>query len=171
MGRYAGPTASLRLAPPSTPFPPTRARCSRTPTAACCAAVAAAPDGVFRLLRLPAGANEVKVAAPGFLPVVLTIDRAAGGAPPVVRLARGALLRVSVVDREGALVPSAPVTVRAADADPASDPVISGAADHRGVHEARVPAGRFGVSGHGAGTEADVAAAEGAEVPVRLAPK
>ena len=124
-------------------------------------------DGTFRLAHLPAGKSAVAVESKGYMPARIDFD-ARAGASLIIRMARGALLRVSAVDAEGAPVASAPVEVRPIGAAPTSDPTISRAADHRGAFEARIAAGKYRVTVHGKEAASDVELAEGGDVSVRL---
>jgi protocatechuate 3,4-dioxygenase beta subunit len=130
--------------------------------------VASGRDGSFRLEHLEAGKIEVSVDASGFLQATEKLDVAAGGAAATVRLARGAALKISVVDAEGHAVPGAAITVRKADAAKDEDPVVAEDADHRGVLETRVPAGRWRVVAEGRDASAECETKEGGAAEVRV---
>jgi protocatechuate 3,4-dioxygenase beta subunit len=128
-------------------------------------------DGSFRLEHLAPGKVIVSVDASGFLAEDVPCDVAVGGAAATVRLARGASLKIAVVDAEGRPVPGVSVTVRKAGAAADEDPAAREDADHRGLIEVRVPAGRWKVVAEDRDAMADCETKEGGAAEVRLVVK
>lgn len=128
-------------------------------------------DGGFRLPHLAPGRREIVVKATGFVEATIQADVAAGGAPLVARLTRGARLRVTVVDAAGAPVAGASIKVRAAGAAKDADAAARGEADNRGVFETRVAVGKYRVVVDGKDVSTDVELVEGGETSVRLVVK
>jgi hypothetical protein len=114
------------------------------------------------------GPLDVTVAAPEFVRTTTRVDVAPGGGAVVVRLFRGALLTVTVVDAAGSPVPRASIVVREANAAADAD---TDRADHRGIAEFRVAPGKFRVGVEGKDVAADVELVEGGETSVRLVVK
>jgi hypothetical protein len=127
-----------------------------------------AADGSFRLEHMTTGPLDLTVAAPEFVRTTTRVDAAPGGGAVVVRLYRGALLTVKVVDAAGVPIPGASIVARAANStsDAATD-----RADHRGVAELRVAPGKVRVAVDGKDVSAEVELVEGGDMSVRLVAK
>lgn len=104
--------------------------------------------GAFALEHLPAGTAEIVVDAPGFLPLTAAAGNAAVAAPLTLTLSRGALLRGTVRDAQGAPVLEHWFRVEQPATDRASGWKEAASFDsgEEGAFEVRVPEGPCRIS-------------------------